>query len=93
MKKKKRNIGNEILQSLKDIKSGEGKKSFVEIPSDIKQIRDELDISQIGFAKMLGVSLRTLQAWEQGTRNPSGAALSLLKIAAAKPGIIRSVLL
>jgi putative transcriptional regulator len=89
---KKRNIGNEILESLKNIKSGKGRKFKVNISSEIKNIREDLEISQNLFANLLGVSVRTLQAWEQGKRNPSGAALSLLKIAQAKPEVIRTVL-
>jgi putative transcriptional regulator len=90
---KKRDIGNEILKSIKDIKSGKGKKYSVNIADDIKHIREELKISQNIFAELLGVSVRTLQAWEQGTRNPSGAALSLLKIASARPEIVKNILM
>lgn len=89
---KKRDIGQEILQSLKAIKSGKGKRVTIKVASDVKHIREELEVSQNAFAKLLGVSVRTLQAWEQGKRNPSGAALSLLKIASAEPEIVRNTL-
>ena len=46
-------------------------------------------LSQAGFAKLLGVSVRTLQEWEQGRKRPSGAAKVLLKIAAEHPKILR----
>jgi putative transcriptional regulator len=52
-----------------------------------------LEMSQIEFARLLGVSVRTLQAWEQGRREPSGAAKTLLKIAVANPQAIRAALL
>jgi len=46
-------------------------------------------LSQSAFAGLLGVSVRTLQDWEAGRRAPSGAAQTLLKIAAAHPRIVR----
>jgi len=39
---------------------------------------------------LIGVSVRTLQAWEQGTRNPSGAAKTLIRVAQEHPEIFRS---
>jgi putative transcriptional regulator len=54
-------------------------------PADIKKIRLRLRKSQAGFALMIGVSLATLQNWEQGRRIPEGPARALLKIAAEKP--------
>ena len=54
-------------------------------PTDIKGIRLRLKKSQSGFARMIGVSLSTLQNWEQGRRRPEGPARALLKIASEKP--------
>jgi putative transcriptional regulator len=54
-------------------------------PADIKEIRLRLKKSQAEFALMIGVSLATLQNWEQGRRFPEGPARALLKIAAEKP--------
>jgi putative transcriptional regulator len=54
-------------------------------PADIKDIRLRLKKSQAEFALMIGVSLATLQNWEQGRRFPEGPARALLKIAAEKP--------
>jgi len=54
-------------------------------PADIKDIRLKLKKSQAEFALMIGVSLATLQNWEQGRRFPEGPARALLKIAAEKP--------
>ena len=87
-----RNIGDELLQAIRDIKSGKvGRTSTLEI-SPIVKARHKLDLSQIEFAKLLGVSLRTLQEWEQGRRQPSGAAKSLIAIAIKRPEVLREIL-
>jgi putative transcriptional regulator len=54
-------------------------------PVDVKAIRSKLGVSQAEFASMIGVSLSTLQNWEQGRRRPEGPAQALLKVAAANP--------
>jgi putative transcriptional regulator len=88
----KRNIAEELLQAVRDIKAGRvGRVSTVEV-SPLASARLKLGLSQSEFAKMLGVSLRTLQEWEQGRRQPSGAAKSLITIAIKKPEIIKELL-
>ncbi len=88
----KRNIGEELLQAVRDIKAGNvGRVSTLEV-SPIATARQKIGLSQSEFAKMLGVSLRTLQEWEQGRRNPSGAAKSLITIAIKKPEVIKELL-
>jgi putative transcriptional regulator len=52
---------------------------------DIKTIRQKLKKSQSEFALMIGVSVATLQNWEQGRRKPEGPAQALLRIAAKNP--------
>ncbi|HEV2949996.1 MAG TPA: helix-turn-helix domain-containing protein [Gemmataceae bacterium] len=52
-------------------------------PPDVRAIRRRLDQSQTEFARMIGVSVATLQNWEQGRRQPEGPARALLKVAAA----------
>jgi len=54
--------------------------------------RTKLEMSQQQFAAMLGISVRTLHDWEQGRREPSGAARTLLKIAARHPEVVREVM-
>jgi putative transcriptional regulator len=83
MAKKTRDIGTEILQGLREIKRGEFGR-VINVP-DVAQTRKRTGLSQVRFAQLLGVSVRTLQDWEQGRRAPSGAARTLLMIAAKNP--------
>jgi putative transcriptional regulator len=88
----KRNIGEELLQAVRDIKAGKvGRVSTLEV-SPIATARLKIGLSQSEFSKMLGVSLRTLQEWEQGRRTSSGAAKSLITIAIKKPEVIKELL-
>ncbi|MHB0867039.1 MAG: NadS family protein [Thermoleophilia bacterium] len=61
-------------------------------PADIKKIRHNLAKSQSEFAMMIGVSVSTLQNWEQGRRQPEGPARALLKIAAENPEAVDKAL-
>lgn len=79
----KRNIGREILEGLRELKRGEVGR-VVNLPS-VAAIRERTGLSQAKFAALLGVSVRTLQEWEQGRRAPSGAARTLLMVAAKNP--------
>jgi len=58
---------------------------------DVGLIRRTAKLSQSQFALLLGISVRTLQDWEQGRRNPTGAAHTLLKVAAQHPDILRKL--
>jgi putative transcriptional regulator len=78
-----RDIGAEILQGLRQLKHGEVGR-VINVP-DVAQVRNKTGLSQARFAQLLGVSVRTLQDWEQGRRAPSGAARTLLAIAAKNP--------
>ncbi len=80
----------ELLESVREggaILRGEKKASrkFVVEPPDVKQIREQYELSQTEFAALLGISVKTLQNWEQGRRNPHGAARVLLQVAAKHP--------
>lgn len=59
---------------------------------DPARIRRDMGISQTKFARLIGVSVRTLHKWEQKTSQPSGAARTLLKIAAVNPNAVRQAL-
>ncbi len=52
---------------------------------EIAGIRSKMNVSQAVFARMLNISVKTIQAWEQGTGRPSGASLKLLSIARTNP--------
>ena len=85
-----RDIGAEILQAVRDIKAGRGKRITVTVPP--AAARQKSGLSQADFARLLGVSVRTLQDWEQGRRSPTGAARSLLLVAVKRPKVLREVL-
>jgi putative transcriptional regulator len=89
MARKSRDIGAEILQGLREIKRGEYGR-VINVP-DITRIREKTGLSQARFAQLLGVSVRTLQDWEQGRRAPSGAARTLLMVAARNPQALLEV--
>lgn len=86
---KKRNIGDEILNGLRELKRGEHGR-IINVP-DVATIRAKTGLTQERFAKLLGVSPRTLQDWEQGRRAPSGAARTLLMVAAKNPQALLEV--
>ena len=85
----KRNVGVEILEGLRELKRGEVGR-VVTVPS-VATIRERTGLSQGQFASLLGVSVRTLQEWEQGRRAPSGAARTLLLVAAKNPQALLEV--
>ena len=83
MKENERDIGQEILEGLQEIKRGEHGR-IIHVP-DVAEIRAKAGLSQTQFAQLLGVSVRTLQDWEQGRRSPSGAARTLLMVVSKNP--------
>lgn len=89
MAKAKRNVGAEILEGIREIRRGEHGR-VVNLPS-IAAIREGTGLSQSRFAELLGVSVRTLQEWEQGRRAPTGAARTLLMIAHRNPRALLDV--
>lgn len=88
---KTRNLGEEILQGIKNIKAGKIGRHFTPKAFSIVRVREKAGLSQAEFAELLGVSVRTLQDWEQGKREPSGAARTLLKVAERHPEVLREV--
>ena len=88
-----RDIGLEILEGIREIKAfkrGEIthlKTRELQEPANPQEIRLRLNLSQAAFAGLMGVSVRTVQDWEQGRRKPSGPARSLLRIAEKHPAV------
>jgi putative transcriptional regulator len=93
---KKKDFDNLVasVQQAGKIRRGEMKPSrLTELaPVDVKTIRQRLGKSQSEFARMIGVSVATLQNWEQGRRRPEGPARALLKIAAEHPEAVSAAL-
>lgn len=91
-----RNISMEILEGLKEIKAYKSGKVNLKI-REIKEstssqaVREKLNLSLSAFAGIMGISLRTVQDWEQGRRKPSGPAKSLLQTADRFPEIFREL--
>ncbi|MGN0846132.1 MAG: NadS family protein [Kiritimatiellia bacterium] len=87
--------GGEILRGTKaaartwSVKDGRR----VQTKEDVRALRTEFGVSQSLFAKIMGVSVNTLQNWEQGRRKPTGAARVLLTIASRQPVLFRQTLL
>jgi putative transcriptional regulator len=86
-----RDVWQEVLEGVREIKAGGGKRKKVEPKSQVVRARLNSGLSQTDFAAVLGVSKRTLEQWEQGRRKPSGAAQTLLKIAERHPEVLKDV--
>lgn len=76
-----------LVQSAREMGAGKTRKVYTPVVA----ARENTGLSQAGFAKLLGVSVRTLQQWEQGRREPTGAAKTLIAIAEKMPEALRAV--
>jgi len=86
-------LGIDLDEELAAIRShkGSGKKlrtKKVKLPSSPETIRHRLGLTQDAFAGLMGVSVQTLRNWEQGTRQPQGPALALLRIVEKNPEVL-----
>jgi len=93
----KKEMFDQLVASVREagkIHRGEIKASrtFVFQPEDVRKIREKLHKSQSEFAQMIGVSVATLQNWEQGRRQPEGPARALLVVAAKAPTVVAKAL-
>lgn len=83
---------DDLVQSLKEAKAiskGEipAARRFTVLPPDAKAVREKTGLSQADFARLMQVSVKTLQNWEQHRRNPTGPAAALLKIVSTAPEV------
>lgn len=81
---------DELLQSVREggaILRGQGKpaRRFEIQSSGVREIRERTSLSQSEFALLIGVSVKTIQNWEQARRQPTGPAAALLRIIAHEP--------
>jgi putative transcriptional regulator len=86
----------ELLDSVREggaILRGEANPSrqFELAEPDVRHIREQYELSQQQFAALLGISVKTLQNWEQGRRSPQGPARVLLQVAAKHPDAVWDV--
>jgi putative transcriptional regulator len=84
-------LGDQLLQSVREMKAGLRGRVHTPEESSLAEIRLRSGLSQASFAALMGVSVRTLQDWEQGRREPSGAAKTLIKVARLHPEVLREV--
>ena len=78
----------DLLASVKQMRRGQVARVTDVKLSAAAQARAKTGLSQQAFATLIGVSARTLQDWEQGRRQPTGAAKTLLNVAATHPQIL-----
>lgn len=82
-----RDLAAELLQSVHEMKAGH----VQVVSSPVIEARKKTGLSQSQFAALMGVSVRTLQGWEQGRKQPSGAARTLIAIASTNPKALLAV--
>jgi len=87
----RRDIWREVLEGVREIKAGRGKHFRNEPRSPVVRARLKSGLTQAQFAALLGVSKRTLEQWEQGRREPSGAAKTLIRVAELHPEMLRQI--
>ena len=78
----------DLLESVRQMRKHRASRvTKVRLPA-AAEARAKVGLSQQEFARLLGVSARTLQDWEQGRREPTGAAKTLLRVAASHPEVL-----
>jgi len=92
-----RDLDAELVDAIREMQAGQvGRASVVTddgrvIESPVAKARLRARLSQAQFAALLGISVRTLQEWEQGRCSPTGAARTLLRVAETHPEVLRKL--
>ncbi|HBL29814.1 MAG TPA: transcriptional regulator [Acidobacteria bacterium] len=86
-------LGEQLLQAVREMKAGLRGRVHTPERSSLVEARLRTGLSQASFAVLMGVSVRTLQDWEQGRREPSGAAKTLIKVATRHPEVLQELAL
>ena len=92
-----RDLEAELQEAARELQAGTlGRVSLVSkdgrvVESPVAKARLSSRLSQAQFAELMGVSVRTLQEWEQGRRSPSGAAKTLLRVVQSHPEVLREL--
>lgn len=86
-------LGNKLLGAVKEMQAGKAARVTEVRPNEVVLARIKTGMTQSEFAQALDISPRTLQEWEQGRRHPSGAARTLIRIAAKHPEVIQEAAL
>lgn len=81
----------DLLTSVKQMRAGQAARVTEVTITPAAEARARVGLSQQAFATLLGVSPRTLQDWEQGRREPTGAAKTLLRVAVSHPDVLREL--
>lgn len=90
MDKEMEQFQSDLLASVRQMKTSKAARVTAVEVSAAAEARNRVGMSQSEFANLLGVSVRTLQDWEQGRREPSGAAKTLLRIASQNPEAVKA---
>jgi len=89
MDKEMQQFQDDLMESVRDMKAGRAARTHHVPLTPAADARAHAGLSQSQFAALLGVSVRTLQGWEQGRIQPSGAARTLIDIARRNPEVLR----
>ena len=85
------NFQNDLLESVRQMGQRQAASVTKVKTTEAAEARALVGLSQQEFALLLGVSARTLPDWEQGRREPTGAAKTLLRVAVSHPEILREL--
>ncbi len=83
--------GGELLKAVKQMKAGKKGRVYSQEQLLAISARKAVKMTQKEFARLLHVSVDSIQDWEQGRRSPRGAARTLLKVAQDHPEVLQDL--